>query len=948
MPRSFISPYLNPHWKIMSSIVINLEKIRDARRIDLEEEIIQHVAIRRMREILEDRTPKDIPNAPNGDGEDLVERPHDVVAVLGSRGSGKTTFLLSVLQDVDPVANDGKPVLLPGVDCLVNLGLIDPTLIARKENVFLIIVSRIRDAVLKAKGLNRDSANHRQWEDHLRRLARGLSALDEVGGDLLKGDWDDDQYAMEEGLATVRSHRRLEPYFHAFIDASLWLLQKRAFILGLDDIDTSFEKGWPVLETIRRYLTTKRLIVLLSGDSELFSAVVRKQQWQNLGEGLMKHDARPDYYSSLVDRLEDQYLQKILKPENRIFLDSIYSYYKSEPEQDAGKEASAKHPILTVRLTKDDEPVRLRSMIRTLLVNALFITREDDLRLYERALLEQPTRSVVQLLYHFRDAFLILCKAQNDKAEPRPLNQEERQAVERFQNSLITIFASSLQQMGWAPNLLRDMAPEDVGPMIVEHLTNRGMLDPGYRLKPEFGNTTKNLAVLTVGAQIAGMMYRQPESCLDYMLKVGLAHEVLVSASADVATRVSAIKEYVRFVGLDTMESALGVARRATAYLRGRDGRVDRQTVRSGTIALYGDSGALYPLFVMYGVNDIDSVNKLMLSKDSKHPMWDFWKLTEDDGNKGKGYFYNTLNSIEKTISNDMKGLAYLPMQLIVRGDAEQTPVASIFNLLGVLRDVMSATSRDDVWQVLLRHAQLRSFAAPNRATAAADVTAGGADADDEESDRNLNQMYHISGSLWSWVQGNRDVMRDPLSVNLIAKIWSRFYYTLLRTDAEVGKRQNNENRYYCGQLLHRFIIAFLNAVLVEEMLVHGPMTLKNPSIKDDNFILNLDSVANNKINASLFWMFWSCPLWGYFLDLRSNVSQLHRAVAYGESGRPMTNDGFYSLYPLLNSLLIQRPLKLTSPVQNQKENDDSSDDSPSDADQSPRRGRPRQPKGPV
>lgn len=928
----------------MKNIIINIDQVRDARRIDAEEEIVQHNAIERIREILKSRVPNTIPRAPVENCFDLTERPHDVVAILGSRGSGKTTFLLSVLQDVDqPGKNKDKgQVLLPGIEGLVNLGLIDPTLIARKENLFLIIVSRIRDAVLMAKGLNRDGSRFRTWEDGLRRLARGLSALDEVGADpLKKGDWDDDQFAMEEGLAMVKSHRNLESHFQAFIETSLWLLERKAFIVGLDDIDTSFEKGWPVLETIRRYLTSNRLIVLLSGDSELFSALVRKQQWENLGDNLMKHDPRPDYYRTLVDRLEDQYLQKILKPENRIFLDSIYSYYKSPRVEGAGGEHDAH---LMVRLSKKEEAVSLRAMIRTLLVNALFVTREDDLQLYERALLEQPMRSVTQLLFHFRDAFHKLRSIDGSAPGIRPLNEEQRKAVEEFQKALINIFTSSLLQMGWAPNLVRDMAPEDVGPMIAKHLVDLSILDPGYRLKPEFGNAGKNLAVLTVGAQVAGMMYRHPEAYLDYMLKVGLAHEVLVSAPADEKTRDGVIKEYVRFVGLDTMESALGVARRATAYLRGRDRGVDRRTALAGTVALYGDNGAKYPLFVMYGAKN-NEFTKTWVNGNAPAPIHVYWSTIGSPERGGKGDLYNTLNSVERTIDDDMKGLINLPMQMVVRGDAEQTPVASIFNLLGVLRDIIGAHSQEDVRQILLRHAQLRSFPAPNRESPPADPAAGELETDDNETEENPNQLEQVSRSLWSWVEQNKRSVRSPMSVHLTAKVWARFYYTLLRTDAEVARKQNSGERFYCGELLHRFIIAFLNAILVEEMLIHGPMTLKNPSLSDKPFLSNLKRAQGDKLEASLFHLFWSCPLWTYFLDPDSEVRNLHTTVASRHEGfGPMVNTKFSSLYPLLNSLLIQRPLKLASPVQSDKANEDGSPDS-TESGETPSRRRGKRPR---
>ncbi len=926
------------HKETASRILINLDQIRDARRISKEEEIIQRDAIFSLRTILKSRLAVLPQPRSNYDSTDMTERPHDVIAILGSRGSGKTTFLLSVLQDADDLRDGGgQKVLLPGVEGLVSLGLIDPTLIATKENLFLIIISRIQDVVLQVKGLTRNGPDYRNWEEKMRRLAGGLSAIDEVGADpLRKGDWDDNQFAMEEGLSMVRSHRRLEPYFHGFIEATLALINKKAFVLGLDDIDTSFEKGWPVLETIRRYLTSRHLIVLMSGDSELFSALVRKKQWENLGKELIERDRGKDYYRQLVDRLEDQYLQKILKPENRIFLDSVYTYYRQgnsplneeaplsgDAEQPktmaarAGSPASSTSTEISVRLPGETDEVALRTVMRALLVHGLFVTRGEDIRLYERALLELPVRTVAQVLYRFSECFRALTASQQEIGKPRPLTDEERKAAEAFHDDLINIFSGSLLQLGWSPNLLREMSPEDIGPLVAQVLVADGMLDPGYRLKPEFGYGNRNQAMIAVGAQIGGLMYRQPEASLDYMIKVGLPREIATSggSTADVA-------HYIRFTGLDTMEPTLGVARRAAAYLRALNREKDRRTVQTGTIALYGDYGAKYPIYVMYGAEDskqnlADQSNSISENQiNYKHwKIWDYYRKTGSRGG-GKGILYNTLNSVERNLAPNLKGLANLPMQLIVSGSAEQTPVASIFNLIGVIRDVMTGSNAEEIRQMLLRHAQLRSFPAPVMSDDLPEDILDVAEVQDDENVTEFpEQLKEIAEELWLWVTGIRRQQRMPLSAYMIAKIWARFYYTLLRIDTEVEKSQSPSQRYYCGELLHRCIVAFLNAAIVEEMLPFTAMTLKNPSLTDAPFISNLKR-AEGKTDGSLFTLLFSCPLWRFYLDPQSSVAAQQKEASAEYQRIQDSSAEALSLYDLLNSLLIQRPMRLSSPKQ--------------------------------
>ncbi|MCD8079453.1 MAG: hypothetical protein LUF04_03295 [Bacteroides sp.] len=58
--------------------------------------------------------------------------------------------------------------------------------------------------------------------------------------------------------------------------------------MAFDDVDTDFAKGWPVMETIRKYLTSPQLITILSGDINLYTLLIRKKQWENFGKPLLK------------------------------------------------------------------------------------------------------------------------------------------------------------------------------------------------------------------------------------------------------------------------------------------------------------------------------------------------------------------------------------------------------------------------------------------------------------------------------------------------------------------------------------------------------------------------------------------------------------------------------------------------------------------------------------
>ena len=136
--------------------------------------------------------------------------------------------------------------------------------------------------------------------------------------------WDDKQYILQRGLDKVRDAAGLEVKFHRFIERSLDFLNKQCFLLAFDDVDTSFARGWPVLEVIRRYLTSPRWVSVVCGDLDLFAILVRGQQWANFTiKSLRYDDPTIPSFRSMVDHLQGQYLLKVLRPDNRITLQPV-------------------------------------------------------------------------------------------------------------------------------------------------------------------------------------------------------------------------------------------------------------------------------------------------------------------------------------------------------------------------------------------------------------------------------------------------------------------------------------------------------------------------------------------------------------------------------------------------------------------------------------------------
>jgi hypothetical protein len=159
---------------------------------------------------------------------------------------------------------------------------------------------------------------------------------------------------------------------------------------------------------------------------------------------------------------------------------------------------------------------------------------------------------------------------------------------------------------------------------------------------------------------------------------------------------------------------------------------------------------------------------------------------------------------------------------------------------------------------------------------------------------------------LLSWIP--RAPAHKPPPPYILARAWQRFHLTLTGIDEEIPP----PHQWFLGHLFHRHIIAFLNALLVEETLHQETIevTTRNPLSDSRIFLRNLKLTATHPF----FDFIWTCPLWGAFLDPGDkDVFEAYRhaagvsapiwAARYTVSAMPPRQAQFDNLYPVLNSV---------------------------------------------
>lgn len=445
-------------------------------------ERIHQAEYERVKQLLDQRI-QGIPSSKSENNDIFLEHRYDTISIFGGRGAGKTSFLYSLLKDYQENRND-----------LTVLPIIDPTMIEEKGHVFLMVVSLVNDAVtahLTNNEMRPGTAAYtqrRNWEICLKELAYGIPALEDVGKGYATDKWEDQYFIMEEGLKSVSAAFRLERNFQQLIDQALSILKKKAFVLAFDDIDVQMKKGWDVLEILRKYLTSPKMICLLSGNMRLYGNNVRCHQWQQFDE-LLRYEDKTKFLPQ-VDELENQYLLKILKAENRVHLHTL-------------REMKNLGCTPMVQTAENAAPVSIDTLYKERL-RKLGIEEEEESTACVNFLLSLPVRSQLQFL-------------------------------EGTERSAILAFSSAM----YAGNIAIDTAsqsPEMISPVILRYLFANDLLGKNYLLLPSREDISQNSCLMGLGILLTRHANTYPFVLFDYMLRVGYVREMCAYSRVDART----------------------------------------------------------------------------------------------------------------------------------------------------------------------------------------------------------------------------------------------------------------------------------------------------------------------------------------------------------------------------------------------------------------------------
>ena len=827
---------------VIEEILINLNDERDAYIVKTPANMVHmralHLIQQRISESLQNAV-NYVQNKKNSDSELLNVRKHDTIMLAGVRGSGKTTFMLSMLNFINHKVEGAEEYHYNGN--IESLHILDPTLIENKTHIFTNIISMIKDKVdeIAKKGNcfkneeNHLSRKYKAWENSFRKLAEGLPSIEGVGSDGFRTDsWLDPEFVMGIGVQRAHASKSLEKVFHEYVRLSLDFIGKQAFILCFDDIDTNFGKGWPVLEVLHKYLTTPQMITILSGDPNLYSILIRQQQWANFSNRFLKMEAEAlsddrQKYKETVAHLEEQYFLKLLKPERRIFLNSLYQ-----------KELQLNTIIVQGIQGKSLDKITLREGYNQIF-NKFGIFSVGQQEIFYRFLASTPLRTQKQLLYAFDTS-----STENGRD---------------LSNSIIDIFWSDLSEKKLDVSNLRNV-PHYTVPQVVDYLVRNQILIEGYTLTPLFSDHFTNAAQFALGTLVTERIKKDPTQIFEYWLRVCLTRELgaMLGARSTINMKGPSVDDYVEYCAINTLRTSRYVSRFSTAYIRANLGYLAaRKTIDPGVSY---DKGTWHGTLPLLGL-----------------------------ATKAKKSLPERIDSVLDNAGFFDKVMGYLPLSGSTNHKGEYLPVYSFYNLLGVLGEILLVArnakeddASNEVIKTIIKNAQYREYPLPAWALSLSpgddNSVVNAEDYNGAEVDQNnIDETTEIfAKSITRWARSiEPELMISP---SILGKIFTRFFYTTNNMDQDLPKDTR------LGYWMHRMTVVFLHSVVLVEATerlnftkekstdgkpkeIKGLM-LTNPVNRDDIFINNLKAINANKDEDLLYFSKWllSCPIWKVYM----------------------------------------------------------------------------------
>ncbi|ENP0421795.1 archaeal ATPase [Edwardsiella piscicida] len=781
----------------------------------------------------------------------------NVFFVDGTRGAGKTTFINSVVKSLNSDQGDVKV----SIKCLPT---IDPTKLPRYEPILVTVTARLNKMVSdKLKGCwasNDYKKQKEQWQNHLAQLQRGLHLLTDKE---YKPEYFSDALKLDAQLDYSIGGQDLSEIFEELVKRACEILGCKAILITFDDIDTQFEAGWDVLESIRKFFNSRKLVVVATGDLRLYSQLIRGKQYENYSKTLLdqeKESARLAERGYMVEHLEQQYLLKLFPVQKRIQLKTMLQLVGEK-----GKVGKEKIKVKTEPGMQDIDAIDVRQAIGNAVREGLNLREGSDADMYVNELLKQPVRLLMQVLQDFYTKKYHATSVNLDSKKSRNERPDELSVPNLLRNALYGSMLSSIYRAGLNYEQHR-FGMDSLCKDIFTYVKQDRDFNTGFYLRPQ----SESEALRNCSIYLASQVSENCQSSLSKFLQMLLVGCGSVSIFNQFVTELAQaendrekfeqlVSEYVAYMSVGRIESASHWANRCCAVV------------------------ANNPNDEKIGV----FLGMVQLNRKSRQNMPDGYKKFNID----------TENGLAK---------AAMAASLSTVASNNLMDFSSVFNLIGAIADISACRPERSAitnafnkviaqttcivppWSEAAARAEMKgSSKSTDNDAAVLDVDLDPKDdgVTDESQQDDATEFSDAINKVDQWLKKVKKIeIKIRPSALLIGKVWSRFYFNLnnvadqhktrLYNDAAHGRMASQSN---AAKIMRFNVLAFLHAVLVEESLYHsvsdreyiGEGLRLNPVTSVDEFekkikVISEELTAGKKTWSDthpLFFLLISCPI---------------------------------------------------------------------------------------
>lgn len=767
-----------------------------------------------------------------------------VLFVDGTRGAGKSTFLNSVERNLTEDSSiKSRPAFV---------ALIDPSRIERSEIILLTILQHLNKKIKKVLGAERTiqyETTIGEWQRTFRQVAGGLTLFAKEHHPL--NDLDADLF-LDWGLERAGDSANLRSNLHKLFENACTILKAKAIMIAFDDADTDATHAINLLECIRKYLDTPQVMVLVTGDMELYSLLVRQHFTANL---MQRRDAstaldrifmgndRSEQFIRMVEHLEEQYLLKLFPVRRRLQL---------LPMQNLIRQAKEEGWCYRVALNAwgENKP-EVHELVREIVSRGLRIKSSYDIALYREFLLEQPLRSVLQVLSHCAP---FIAKPDEGAKENKSFSRKLTEAACRsFQALALTnLYKFSID--------VDAITAHDL-PALSEAVFNLSLLDgdvdTAAYLRPMSAQHDIKNCFMALAAEVPNFSTGKPGLLIRYLLSgpgsvtlYDLVRKRQPSNSA--GSSASLDRQFRQFMGIGRKDNALDWARRATAIIA-----------------------------TPYAVNPTFRVVRIgVIGLNRKRP-----------SNTGKNESTARTAIGNALLHDSISNLPTLALSLVdVSGSGIRT-YASIFHVIGLIERLLELETLelDDIKNALGKAYPTVSISSPPwEAGNIADERTEHETDDEAQHHEGMNTNMAFTGlaeKIRIWLIDVKSLAPkvSPSGI-LVGKIWTRLFFSLEKASDDMRGKGG------VADLMEIFALCVVNAFLVEEADHHIPGDIAklersnvsdrtNPVQSPSAFVKKLEGIVLSRDDMPLTTIVATCPLLLNLLNVDAGYAEKLRAL---------------------------------------------------------------------